>query len=568
MRVMIVDDHGTNRELCRFILAHIASHIDTFEDGQQAIDAMRAMEILPDVILLDVMMPIKDGFVTAKEIRQAFVKHHIPIIFLTVLDDRDSFEKCLALGDDFILKPVERSVLIAKVQAHYRIVKMHNEVMEQRDELRHFREQVQYDYAISESIFTNLMEEMCHQVEHIFGIHYISTASTIFNGDLIVVANRPHGGVYVMIADATGHGLPAAISTIPATRTFFSTAQKGLSLGEMVVELNHSLERFLPIGMMLAASVFEVRANGFEVSWWGGGLPEAYLLDNHGKIVSRLISNHMPLGVLFSNEFEADVQHFKLEPNQKLVCYTDGIIESMNEQGEYFGQERLEQVLTQAYSEALIPTLYDAVKKFSNRGKGDDLSILTMTFPITNSNSSDKALPKVVLSCIPLQTELHFPADVLRKISLMNEVRRFLTGIVSGGEDLDLLCSVLSELFANAIEHGLLELDSSLKETPDGFFEFYQLRDKRLKTLPEYHWLILKVNYQPENQRIEIDLEHSGKGFDCQALKDASNQKSYGRGILLATQLCESLEYSNQGRRVTAVYSFARKDTLQYSLPS
>lgn len=92
-----------------------------------------------------------------------------------------------------------------------------------------------------------------------------------------------------------------------------------------------------------------------------------------------------------------------------------------------------------------------------------------MTFPITNSNSSDKALPKVVLSCIPLQTELHFPADVLRKISLMNEVRRFLTGIVSGGEDLDLLCSVLSELFANAIEHGLLELDSSLKETPDGF---------------------------------------------------------------------------------------------------
>lgn len=92
MRVMIVDDHATNRELCRFILAHIASHIDTYENGQQALDAMRDMEALPDVILLDVMMPIKDGFTTAKEIRHGFVKHHIPIIFLTVLDDRDSFE--------------------------------------------------------------------------------------------------------------------------------------------------------------------------------------------------------------------------------------------------------------------------------------------------------------------------------------------------------------------------------------------------------------------------------------------------------------------------------------------
>ncbi|QTG90199.1 SpoIIE family protein phosphatase, partial [Vibrio furnissii] len=152
-------------------------------------------------------------------------------------------------------------------------VKMHNEVTEQRDQLQHFREQVQYDYAISESIFSNLMEEMSAQVEHIFGIEYISTPSTIFNGDLIVVASRPYGGVYVMIADATGSGLPAAISTIPATRTFFSTAARGLSLGEIVTELNRSLESFLPTGMMLAASVFEVRANGFEVSWWGGGLP-------------------------------------------------------------------------------------------------------------------------------------------------------------------------------------------------------------------------------------------------------------------------------------------------------
>lgn len=221
MRVMIVDDHATNRELCRFILSHIVEHIDTFENGEGVVEAMLAMDELPDIILLDVMMPIKNGFATAKEIRQAFPYHHIPIIFLTVLDDHDSYERCLSLGDDFILKPVERSVLIAKVQAHYRIVKMHNEVTLQRDELHHFNEQVQYDYAIAESIFTNLMDEMSTKVSNIYGINYISTPSTIFNGDLIVVANRPYGGVYVMVADATGHGLPAAISTIPATRTFF-----------------------------------------------------------------------------------------------------------------------------------------------------------------------------------------------------------------------------------------------------------------------------------------------------------------------------------------------------------
>ncbi len=248
MHVMIVDDHATNRELCRFMLGHIAEKTTLFENGQGVVSAMEQMDTLPDVILLDVMMPIKDGFTTAKEIRNAFPNIHIPIIFLTVLDDHASFENCLHYGDDFILKPVERSVLLAKVQAHYRIVRMHNEVTEQRDELRHFHEQVRYDYAIAESIFSNLMEEMSSQVNNIYGINYISTPSTVFNGDLIVVAHRPHGGVYVMIADATGHGLPAAISAIPATRAFFSMAAKGMSLGEIVSEINDALVSLLADG--------------------------------------------------------------------------------------------------------------------------------------------------------------------------------------------------------------------------------------------------------------------------------------------------------------------------------
>ncbi len=428
MRVTIVDDHKSNRELCRFILLPIAEHIDTFENGADVVEAMLVMDVLPDVILLDVMMPVKDGFTTAKEIRDSFPNHHIPIIFLTVLDDHDSFERCLSLGDDFILKPVERSVLLAKVQAHYRIVKMHNEVTQQRDKLNYFNEQVQYDYAIAESIFTNLMEEMSAKVSNIYGISYISTPSTIFNGDLIIVANRPYGGVYIMIADATGHGLPAAISTIPATRTFFSMAEKGMSLGEMVAELNNALVKFLPAGMMLAASVFEIRANGFEVSWWGGGLPDGYLLDEESNIIRRLVSTHMPLGVLEADEFEVNLVHLKLKPNQTILCYTDGITEAMNENGEQFGQLRLEQVL-QRNDKTRIPDLYDEVCQFSNRGHGDDLSILSMSFPITNDNEVLEPEKNQFLSQIPMQSQLFFPASILKKISIMIEMRNLVRGL-------------------------------------------------------------------------------------------------------------------------------------------
>ncbi|WP_341663556.1 fused response regulator/phosphatase [Vibrio sp.] len=557
MHVMIVDDHATNRELCRFMLSGITDKVTTFENGEGVVEAMRQMPLLPDVILLDVMMPVKDGFVTAKEIRDAFAGTHMPIIFLTALDDHDSFEKCLTVGDDFIPKPVERSVLIAKVQAHYRIVKIHNQVKEQRDELRRFHEQVRYDYAIAESIFSNLMDEMDSQLNDIYGIYHKSTPSTIFNGDMIVVANRPHGGVYVMIADATGHGLPAAISAIPATRAFFSMAAKGLSLGEIVHELNDVLVRFLPIGMMLAASVFEIRANGFEVSWWGGGLPDGYLLDKDGTIVRRLVSTHMPLGVLKEHEFEAELVHYKMEPDQKIVCYTDGVVEAENNLGEQFGQERLEAAL--ASGKAIIPTVFESVNSFSNRNVGDDLSILAMTFPISNSNDRVVQQSHSYLSKTQSHSTIRFPASVLKSVTVMNEVRQFMTGVISGPH-LDLVCSVLSELFANAIEHGLLNMDSRIKEEPDGFFKFYQLREQKLQDLQDKYCISLSIDYQPENTKLIMALEHNGEGFDHSKLKMGDDESlTHGRGIVLASELCDSLEYSKQGKCVTAVYRLDSK---------
>lgn len=81
MRVMVVDDHATNRELCRFMLAHVADQIDVFANGQGVVEAMQQMDTLPDLILLDVMMPIKDGFTTAQDIRRAFPENYIPISF-------------------------------------------------------------------------------------------------------------------------------------------------------------------------------------------------------------------------------------------------------------------------------------------------------------------------------------------------------------------------------------------------------------------------------------------------------------------------------------------------------
>ncbi|MGC9422280.1 SpoIIE family protein phosphatase [Vibrio sp.] len=550
MRVMIVDDHATNRELCRMMLAPITQHVDLFENGQHVVQAMQQMTSLPDIILLDVIMPIKDGFTTAQDIRRAFPKCHIPILFLTVLDDPESFSRCLAFGDDFIPKPVERSVLLAKIQAHFRIAQMHKQLRQQRDQLQRYQDRVKKEYAIAESIFHRLMDEMSAQIEPIYGIHSISSPTTLFHGDLILVARRLYGGVYAMIADSNAEGLPAAMANIPVTRAFFSLAEQGCSLSEMVVELNQKLVAFLPEGIHLAAHVFEIHSNGFEVSWWGGGLPSAHILSSSGQLVKSLVATHHPLGERAENSFSCDIKHFKLEPGQKILCCTKGVVDVMSEQGERFGESRLVALFTEQAENQTLDSLYEAIEQFSSKEEPVPISLLMLSFPVINAKlipSSSESL----LSPIPCKSELYFPAYVLKQVVVMNEVRVFLKGIIHTSYHLDFLCEILSELFSHMIEQRLLRLPMSLKEDPEGFSRYHQLRDVGLQALTEGDYVTCEVNYQPQNQSIEFYLTHSG-----QVEQLSEYPTIMDNDFLFAAQLCESLHYLHAGQTLHAVYRF------------
>ncbi len=555
MQIYIVDDHISNQELCRVMLAGISSDIQTFSSGQSVLEALKNTQTYPDIIILDVMMPDMDGFITAEKIRKNYPQRHIPIIFLTVLDDKRSFDKCLSYGDDFIPKPVKSNILIAKVQAHVRIAKMYNEAIAQKLELSNFRDKINYEYSITESIFNNLMNEVACKFESVKEVEYVSTPLTVFNGDLIVLAHRPHGGIYAMIADATGHGLPAAISTLPAARIFFATAAQGLALGEMVTQINQTLSGFLPIGMMLAANVFEVSANGLDVSWWGGGLPDSYIIDGDGNVVRRLTSKHMPLGVLGSKEFDASTSPLVLQPGQKLVSCSDGVTEAINQYGERFGERRLIDVL-QHSSGNTIHSLFNAVKAFSALERADDLSILTMDFPITTIGEYTNADEHDHLCSLPVHAKINFDHKNLVAPEILKDVRTFLGGIIAGGQHLDLVCSVVSELFANAIEHGLLGLDSKMKDHPDGFMEFYRLRQERLASLDDQIWLTLTLDYYPDSKTLQIEMAHSGGEFDYESWdKESDDTLSYGRGMMLLDELCDDVDYSDNGKCVRITYN-------------
>ena len=260
----------------------------------------------------------------------------------------------------------------------------------------------------------------------------------------------------------------------------------------------------------------------------------------------------MPLGVLKPDEFELNLQYLHLDAGQKIVCYTDGVIEARDENGEQYGQDRLEAAM--CHSQATISALFDSVSQHANKVADDDVTILTMQFPVTSGTDGAHASQPTKTFPITYDTQLHFSAKVLQNVTLMTEIRQYFSGMIHGS-DLDLVCTILSELFANAIDHGLLKLSSSMKDDPDGFYLFYQQREEQLKQLGAEYWVNLSIHFDPVTKRFTFAVEHNGEGFDYQRInQDEQPQDSHGRGILIVAQLCSSLHYSKGGCCVTVEY--------------
>ena len=98
--------HQPSPQLMEAMLEQQNYLVELANNGQQALEKLSEHSI--DIVLLDVMMPVMDGFETAPLIKQQAGDVYLPIIFITAIEDHQSFEKCLEVGgDDFIHKPFD-----------------------------------------------------------------------------------------------------------------------------------------------------------------------------------------------------------------------------------------------------------------------------------------------------------------------------------------------------------------------------------------------------------------------------------------------------------------------------
>ena len=115
-KILVVDDDNALREMVGIVLQSGGFEVHYCDDGSGALAAFNASK--PDLVLLDVMLPGKDGIEVCKEIRQVA---GTPIIMLTAKSDADDVVRGLEAGaDDYVVKPFDPVVLIARINARLR----------------------------------------------------------------------------------------------------------------------------------------------------------------------------------------------------------------------------------------------------------------------------------------------------------------------------------------------------------------------------------------------------------------------------------------------------------------
>lgn len=564
LRVLVADDNQVDRMVLSAIVRREGYVVEEAQDGPDTLS--RYQSFRPQMVLLDALMPGLDGFEVARRIKALAGEDFVPIIFLTSLTEADALARALdAGGDDFVSKPYNQIVLKAKLNALQRMRAMHVTLQHQRDEIRRHHAHLLREQEAAKAVF----DKVAHtgDLDESF-IRYLISPLAIFNGDVLLAARNPSGNLYVLLGDFTGHGLTAAIGAMPLADTFYGMTEKGFVPAEILREANRKLLRILPKGYFCCATLVALDFQKGTMEFWNGGLPPGCLLRTGSGTLEHLASEHLPLGIRDDARFDASTRVMPMAPGDKLVMCTDGIVEARNESGEAFGFERFDDIVRAADPRhGAFDDLKRAVYGHIGRtGRDDDITLVELgmlrpdqaTVPVLAAErgcTAGSADWQIGFELGPRSLRESNPLPLLQQIVVDVPQLRSRAGPIY---------TVLAELYSNALEHGLMGLDSALKSSASGFARYYEERERALASLEGFIRFDFRCEIDGAHGRLIISVTDSGPGFDYRSRLCAGEvggaQPYHGRGLQLMRSLCQSVTYHGCGNHVEVEFAWSNDD--------
>lgn len=321
LRVLVVDDSRQSRLIAASILeSQGVQQIFFAENGQQALSA--TFEHVPDLILLDLMMPELDGYAFCRALRQQAGFQETPIIVQTGVEEAHALANAFAAGaTDFVRKPIHANELIARTHVHLErlaLMKILNtQKLQLQTELQSARAMQEMMLPEAESI-QRLQAQ--YQVE--IAVHHQSCQT--LSGDLWSAQGlSPHElGLYQV--DFSGHGMLAAMNGFRFHALTQSRIVPTANPGEYLTQLNQALHKILPRHCFATFFYGVMNTQTSEMKYSSAAHTAPVILRSNGTL-DVLRQRSFPLSIVDCSLFETYTVPF--EQGDTMVLFSDALIE-------------------------------------------------------------------------------------------------------------------------------------------------------------------------------------------------------------------------------------------------
>jgi phosphoserine phosphatase RsbU/P len=362
--VLVVDDAPSNIQVVNSILKD-TYHVRIATNGERALALAKAAPP-PDLILLDVMMPGMDGYEVCTHLKNDPGTKDIPVIFLTGQTETADETRGFDVGAvDYIHKPFSPAVVQARVQTHLMLRGIRAQLAEQLLT-------IQKELETARQIQLSILPREIPKIEGLdIAARYIPMTSVAGDFyDFIVVDDRHIG---VLVADVSGHGMPAALIASMLKIALAAQAQNAASPAEVLLGLNRALCGKFQHHYVTAAYVY-VDMVKRTITYAGAGHPPLLMWGEASEGVRDVLENGLFLGT-FEAAIYAAVER-PLAVGDWCLLYTDGIPETVDAAEVQYGDERFRQFLGSeqcSSADLLADRLMDDLGQWSTRGLGEDL---------------------------------------------------------------------------------------------------------------------------------------------------------------------------------------------------
>ena len=373
--LLLVDDDPENIEIVNSILGD-KYEIRVAKNGVKALE-LANMEPTPGLILLDVIMPHMDGYEVCKHLKADSKTRGVPVIFLTgktdVADETRGFEVGAV---DYIHKPFSPPIVTARVRTQLMLRDAHETVARQLETLN---SELEMARQVQSSILPRETPELSG-LEIV--ARYLPMRSVAGDFYDFLVVDEKHLGI--LIADVSGHGLPSALIASMLQSALAWQGPHASDPGQVLSGLNQSINGKFERHFVTAAYLFVDLENG-TMKYAGAAHPPLLLWQAKLGHATEYVENGLMLGP-FANSSYSSVG-LPMEQGDRVVLYTDGLVEARNSSGKEFGVERVRQILESKHDlrpgrfvDALLYGLSGWSEDAIGSGQSDDITLLVIDF--------------------------------------------------------------------------------------------------------------------------------------------------------------------------------------------